>query len=119
MAQVPTKEMWQKLQNVLEFEYPYDNIAQVFNIQMGITDVWSDINYSKEERFHPTQKPVQLIDRIVQASTNEGMVILDPFMGVGSTALSCIKLKRHYIGIEVDSEYIKTAEKRIAAAKLY
>lgn len=113
LAQVPTKEMWDKLQKVLEFEYPYEDIAQVFNIQMGITDVWTDINYYKEERYHPTQKPIQLIDRIIRASTNEGMVVLDPFIGSGSTAVSCIKLRRHFIGIETDSEYTSKAEKRI------
>lgn len=117
LAQVPTKEMWDKLQKVLEFEYPYEDIAQLFNIEMGITDVWIDINYNKEERYHPTQKPIQLIDRIIRASTNEGMIVLDPFMGAGSTAVSCIKLKRHFIGIEIDSEYAKKAGKRIEEAK--
>lgn len=117
LAQVPTKEMWDKLQKALEFEYPYEDIAQLFNIEMGITDVWTDIDYNKEERYHPTQKPIQLIDRIIRASTNEGMIVLDPFMGAGSTAVSCIKLKRHFIGIEIDSEYAKKAEKRLEEAR--
>jgi DNA modification methylase len=118
LAQVPTKEMWEKLQQVLEFNYPYESIAQTFNIQMGITDVWTDIDYYKEERYHTTQKPIQLMDRLISASTNEGMIVLDPFMGVGSTAVSCKNLNRRYIGIELNPEYAKIASKRIRGASV-
>lgn len=117
LAQVPTKEMWMRLQEVLEFNYSYEEIAQVFNIEMGLTDVWTDINFYKEKRFHPTQKPVALIDRLIKASTNENMIVLDPFMGAGSTALSCIKLNRHYIGIEKEEKFVTIAEERIANFK--
>lgn len=113
LAQVPTKEMWFRLQEILEFQYPYEDIAQVFNIEMGITDVWTDIDFYEEKRFHPTQKPVALIERLIRASTNEGMIVLDPFIGSGSTALSCIKLNRHYIGIEKEEKYVLIAEERI------
>ncbi len=113
LAQVPTKEMWEKLQKVLQFKLPYENIAQTFNIEMGITDVWSDINFNNEKRYHPTQKPLKLLMRIIKASSNEGMIVLDPFMGVGSTALACIQLKRKFIGIEKEKEYVNIAEKRI------
>lgn len=109
--------MWERLQEVLEFQYPYEDIAQVFNIDMGITDVWTDIDFYAEERFHPTQKPVALIDRLIRASTNEGMTVLDPFMGTGSTAISCIKLNRHYIGIEKEEKYVLIAEERIKELK--
>ncbi|MBE9234709.1 site-specific DNA-methyltransferase [Anabaena aphanizomenioides LEGE 00250] len=117
LAQIPTKEMWEKLQVILEFEYPYEDIAPVFNIEMGITDVWRDIDFYKEERYHPTQKPVNLIERIIKASSNEEMVILDPFMGSGSTALACLNLNRHYIGIEREEKYIQVAESRISEYK--
>ena len=43
--QVPTLELWTRLQNVLEFDLPYDEIAQVYNPQMGLTDVWRDIDF--------------------------------------------------------------------------
>jgi DNA modification methylase len=113
LAQVPTKEMWVKLEKVLQFSYPYEDIAQTFNIELGITDVWTDIDFYKEKRFHPTQKPVKLIERIIKASSNEGMVVLDPFMGSGSTAIACKNLNRNYIGIEKESEYVELALKRI------
>lgn len=117
LAQVPTKERWNKLQKTLKFKLPYENIAQTFNIEMGITDVWSDINFNGEERHHPTQKPLKLLHRIIKASSNGGMVVLDPFMGVGSTALACTQLKRNFIGIEKDKKYIEIAEKRIKNLK--
>jgi adenine-specific DNA-methyltransferase len=113
LAQVPTKEMWDRLQKVLEFELPYSEIGHTFNIEMGITDVWTDINFYSEDRFHPTQKPVKLIERLIKASTDEGMVVLDPFLGAGSTALACINLNRKYIGIEIEKEYVDKAKDRI------
>lgn len=113
LAQVPTKEMWEKLQKILDFEYPYEDIAQVFNIEMGVTDVWEDINFYEEKRYHPTQKPVKLIERIIKASTNKYDIILDPFMGSGSTALACLNLERNYIGIEKEDKYIKIINQRI------
>ncbi len=113
LAQVPTKEMWEKLQKILQFQYPYENIAPVFNIEMGVTDVWEDINFYEEKRYHPTQKPVKLIERIIKASTNKHSIILDPFMGSGSTALACLNLDRYYVGIEKEEKYIKIINQRI------
>lgn len=118
LAQVPTKEMWNKLQEVLEFSYPYEDIAQTFNIEMGVTDVWTDINFYNEKRYHPTQKPVKLIERIIEASSNEDMIVLDPFMGTGSTALACINLKRNYIGIEKEGKYVNLCNQRIKEVKM-
>ena len=61
--QVPTFELWQKLQEILQFNVPYEKISQTFNAQMGLTDVWRDIDFYQEKRFHPTQKPLKLIKR--------------------------------------------------------
>ena len=113
LAQIPTQEMWEKLQDVLEFEYPYQDIAPIFNIEMGITDVWSDINFYQEKRYHPTQKPVKLLERIIKASSIENMIVLDPFIGSGSTALACLNLNRNYIGIEKEEQYINKIKIRI------
>lgn len=117
LAQVPTKEMWSKLQKVLEFDLPYEEVGQTFNIEMGYTNVWTDIDFYKEKRHHPTQKPVKLIERIIKASSNEGMVVLDPFMGAGSTALAAINLNRHFIGIEKDTAFVETSLTRIEAVR--
>ena len=111
--QFPTKELWSKLQNVLEFELDYTKIAQTYNPIMGITDVWNDINFYKEKRFHPTQKPLELIDRLITASSNKGDLVIDPFLGAGSTVLSAINNGRKYIGIEKEKEYFDITKIRI------
>lgn len=63
--------------------------------------------------IHPTQKPVDLFRYLLQASTNEGDTILDPFMGGGTTAIACIKDKRHWIGFEINKEYYNRSLCRI------
>ena len=65
---------------------------------------------------HPTQKPENLLERIILASSNKGDVVLDPFLGSGTTAFVAKKLGRKWIGIETDDKYIKIAEKRIKNA---
>lgn len=63
---------------------------------------------------HPTQKPVSLIERCILASTTENALVLDPFMGSGTTAIACIQTKRCFVGIEVDREHTQLATKRVA-----
>ena len=79
-------------------------------------DVWLLPLPSKTEKEfgkHPTQKPLSVLERIILASTNEGNVVLDPFCGSGTTGVSCLALKRKFIGIDNTEEYIVLAEKRI------
>lgn len=111
--QFPTEELWGKLSKILKFQCPYKKVAQTFNTQMGFTDVWTDIDFYKEERIHPTQKPLKLIGRLIEASSNKDDLVLDPFSGSASTLIGCIQLNRHYIGIELDEEYYKVGLKRI------
>lgn len=117
LAQIPTREQWEKLQRILDFKKPYSEVNFVFNSQMGFTDVWDDLNFYKEKRYHPTQKPVRLIERLIIASSNAEMVVLDPFIGAGSTAIACVNLNRNYIGIDIDKKYIKISEQRIKEAQ--
>lgn len=111
--QFPTKKLWGKLQKILKFDLSYEEVAQTFNPQMGLTDIWRDIDFYKEKRFHSTQKPIKLIKRLIMASSKEGDIVLDPFGGSGSTALSSISLKRNYIIIEKDENYYNTIVHRI------
>ena len=113
LAQIPTREMWDKIQEILKFKMDYGEVNFVFNIEMGVTDVWRDINFYKEEREHSTQKPVPLIERLIKASSNEGMIVLDPFLGSGSTAIAAKQLNRKFIGIEIDNKYCEYAKKRL------
>jgi len=62
---------------------------------------------------HPTQKPVALMEYLIKTYTNEGETVLDFTMGSGTTGVACANLNRNFIGIELDSEYFKIAEKRI------
>ena len=72
-------------------------------------------NGEKEHGKHPTQKPVALIERCLLASTNEGDLVLDPFLGGGTTAVACARLKRGCIGIELDEAHANLAIQRIAS----
>ncbi len=112
--QFPTEALWQKLGEVLHFDCPYVEVSQTFNPQMGFTDVWTDIDFYEETRYHPTQKPQKLLRRLIAASSNEGDLVLDPFSGAGSTQVACRDMGRHYIGIEIDADYHAAALGRLA-----
>jgi site-specific DNA-methyltransferase (adenine-specific) len=64
-------------------------------------------------KVHPTEKPIELMEIFINNSSNEGEIVLDPFMGGGSTGIAAIRNGRKFIGIEIDEEYFKIAEKRI------
>ncbi len=64
-------------------------------------------------KLHPTQKPVALFKHYITNSTEPGWLVLDPFAGVGTTALACLASGRRFIGYEIDSEYYKIAQRRI------
>ena len=68
-----------------------------------------------EKRFgkHPTQKPVALLERILLAASNEGDVVLDPFMGSGTAAIAALRLRRRFRGIEVDPKWVEIAINRL------
>ena len=68
-------------------------------------------------KAHPTQKPEALLHRVLQATTNPGDVVLDPFFGTGTTGAVAKRLGRRWIGIERDPDYARAAEQRIAAVK--
>ena len=71
------------------------------------------VTTKKEITVHPTQKPVALFEYLIKTYTNEGDLVLDNCMGSGTTGVSCKNLNRNFIGIELDSDYFKIAEKRI------
>jgi len=71
-----------------------------------------------KKRVHPTQKPIELMSKIIQDFTKEGDTILDPFMGSGTTGVACVQTGRNFIGIEIDPTYFAIAEKRIAEAQM-
>lgn len=66
---------------------------------------------------HPSQKPIQLLKKMIERFTKQGDTVLDPFMGSGTTGVACVKLNRSFIGMEISPEYFSIAEKRIAEAQ--
>jgi len=70
-----------------------------------------------EERLkdpnHPTQKPIKVLKHIVKIASNENDVVLDPFMGVGSSGVAALEMNRRFIGIEIEKEYFEAANKRL------
>lgn len=85
------------------------------------SNCWTDITIPfwsmPENTSHPTQKPEKLIAKLILASSNEGDVVFDPFVGSGTTAVTAKKLKRNYIGIEREKKYAALALKRLELAE--
>ena len=83
----------------------------------ALSNVWTDISpivpWSKERVEHPTQKPIQLMERLIKVFTNENDAILDFTMGSGSTGVACKNLNRNFVGIELDEKYFNIAKERI------
>lgn len=78
----------------------------------------SILNFSRPHpAIFPTQKPVELIQYLIRTYTNEGDIVLDNCIGSGTTALACIKEKRHYIGFEINKNYVEISQQRINKEK--
>ena len=73
-----------------------------------------DNHNQKKNRFHPTQKPVELMEYLIKTYTNEGETVLDNCMGSGTTGVACKKTGRHFIGIEKDKKYFEIAVSRVS-----
>jgi site-specific DNA-methyltransferase (adenine-specific) len=86
----------------------------------GASNFWDDISVPywsmPENTDHPTQKPEKLIAKLILASCPPGGLVLDPFLGSGTTSVVARKLGRHFIGIEINEEYCCWAEKRLTLA---
>jgi site-specific DNA-methyltransferase (adenine-specific) len=87
----------------------------------ALSNVWTDISpivpWSAERVSHPTQKPLQIMERIITIWSNENDVVLDCFMGSGTTGVAAINTNRKFIGIEQDEKYFKIAKDRIQSAQ--
>jgi len=83
------------------------------NVINGIKSFNGGAKKTNGERVHPTQKPVELIEKLILDSTQAGMTVLDTFMGSGTTAIGCIRQGRKFIGCEVDAHYFDIAVRRI------
>jgi site-specific DNA-methyltransferase (adenine-specific) len=111
--QFPTKATWEKLMHVLNLSLRYEDYAQTFNPIMGLTDVWTGLDFYADNRIHPTEKPYLLIERIIRSTTNELDRILDPFGGSGITGLVANDMNRSVDICEVDERYFELATNRL------
>lgn len=129
----PTEEMYRKLQTTGAFSEDYQKLKtindkyvreiigkmsvenpQVFNLWQGNKTKSNVLQYPKDRGgFHPTQKPVALLEDLIQTFTNPGDTVLDFTMGSGSTGVACVNTNRSFIGIELDKEYFDIAKQRI------
>lgn len=88
------------------------NKAKKLNGGKQMRNLWV-INSKRHKTQHPTEKPEELLERIILLGSREGDVILDPFMGSGTTGVISKRLGRHFIGIEIDEDYFNIARNRI------
>lgn len=125
---VPTEIDYKKLQETGFFQKPYEEIDEiakkykerqksVFNLWQGGKSKSNVLEYKKDnDGYHPTQKPVALLEDLIKTYSNEGNTVLDFTAGSGSTGVACVNTNRHFIGIELDEGYFNIAKKRIEEA---
>jgi len=94
---------------------PFENTITKEEFMEATLDVWEIPPESAKRVGHPAPFPVELPRRLIELYTYVGDVVLDPFMGSGSTALAALRTGRHYVGYDTDPEYVKLAKERIAA----
>lgn len=134
----PTKRNYEKLQKTGFFKEDYEKLKEVhtkwqqdnidkmnalypsvFNLWQGGKSKSNVLEYAKDnDGYHPTQKPVKLLEDLIQTYSNEGNTVLDFTMGSGSTGVACVNTNRNFIGIEFDENYFKIAKERIEGVNL-
>lgn len=107
--------IWAAKTNKSKHYFNYEEMRRL-NKDKQMKTVWTIQAPNGNEKIfgkHPTQKPLQLLERIVLASTKEGDLIFDPFSGSSTTGIAAIKLNRYFIGCELEEEYISLSTKRL------
>lgn len=113
--------VWEK-NNCTPSQYYMKNCEYVLFFRKGKAKWINNIGESKTvhkfnnvigTKLHPTEKPVDLLRFYISNSSNENDVVLDPFVGSGSTGIACIEENRKFIGVEIDEQYFKIAEERM------
>lgn len=133
--EIPTAEVWAAVYEPLGFSVPfgaggyeglrqeyeglrqeYEGLRYYHRCDLMHSNVWQVPQVPTTNRLHPCQKPVEILERLCRVSCKPGGVVLDPFMGSGSTGVACVRTGRNFVGIERDADYFATAQKRIAEA---
>ncbi len=128
---MPTEDAYSRLQKTGYFNKPYEELKvedeafknrlkSTFNLWEGKKYKSNILKYKKDYNgFHPTQKPILLLEDLIKTFSNEGDLVCDLTMGSGSTGVACKNTNRSFIGIEKDENYFKIAEQRINARTLF
>ncbi len=112
------KKRWYKTYQQLRVDLT--SAESTFNLPDGSKHRTNVLVHKKDyEGYHTTQKPVALLEEIIEMFTNKGMVVLDNTMGSGSTGVACVNTGRKFIGIEKDKNYFKIAKTRIRKARKF
>ena len=122
---LPTQKIWETVYMPLGFGKSYEDLRQeyedlrhVHKMDSEHCNIWHRPALSSYKRLHTCQKPLDIIERLINVSANERAIVLDPFMGSGTTALAAINTNRQFIGFEKEKEYFDSAQKRIEQANM-
>ena len=117
--QFPTADLYKKLQGTGYFRREYETLRREYAPQSGIHEIIAlPIVSAKDNTNHPTTKPLALIKTLVNVASRDNDLILDPFLGSGTTAVAAKQLGRRFIGVEINPDYCKIAEQRLAQEQL-
>ena len=120
---LPTKEVydelteqynlhdWVSFREYEDLRQEYEDLRPVHNLDENHNNVW-DFKRDKGENYHSCQKPIDILERLIQVHSKKGATVLDCFMGSGSTGVACLQTNRNFIGIELDEKYYNIAKKR-------
>lgn len=124
-----TEETYNELINIYGIDgmdgfIPYEELAEIDRKTKSVFNLWEGgkyksniLRYKKDyDGYHPTQKPVALLDDLIRTYSNEGDLVVDLTMGSGSTGVAAVKAGRRFTGIEMDENYFNIAERRIKDA---
>ena len=114
---LPPSKSWFVWDKVMSADLTFSQIELAWTDAECMSKIFKCFPNSSEMRYHPTQKPLPVMEWLISRYTKEGDLILDPFLGSGTTAVACHKTKRRYIGFELDKEYFQIASRRIEDAK--
>ena len=105
-------------EEIKRIDEEYKNMFPSVFDRLGANSKSNVFEYAKDsDGYHPTQKPVALLEDLIQTYSNEGNIVLDFTMGSGSTGVACVNTNRNFIGIELDEGYFEIAKKRIEEAQ--
>lgn len=119
--------IWQKPLSIINknrFSQNAEFIVRIYDYGTALNRLQVNNLYNRVQTFkpvigknklHPTEKPLELFQTYILLSSKEGDLVLDPFMGSGTSAVACLKEKRHFIGYEITKEYFDIAQERIKA----